>query len=405
MTQAVNTGAAVNSFIVDWQVPLWALGSQSNENAPWGDPTVPVGKVTPDIEYVKSGVWEIPGTYEFELTNPVTGEVTKTSEGDHYFTDDGTEIGAWRIDFQRAYSREVTINGTASSRTVWPYYGNDDNDYVPREGDELIKNEEYDQKKDQCNFVFKASTVRVPVNTPEAAANRAIEDKLWVLVYVRRAHTNVKLANSGYVEQNGNDPVPNTRENFSMPGTDADRDYFFGEDDAADCNTAGSANTYKWELVGWTKVSAKQNMTFSQGVAQAGTQIRQVRWVVRACDTDASGKPIIDDETLSHEVPVPSGFRLATDADPDTATAEEPDAVDPLRNNTAWRKQKDYNDQIVYKYVDRNLGNVNELADENGMLSKVYKIGPNRLYYFGEVITTKSGSGGRTLSAARWTPP
>ncbi|WP_423775626.1 hypothetical protein [Adlercreutzia equolifaciens] len=400
VTQAVNTGAAVNSFIVDWQVPLWALGSQSNENAPWGDPTVPVGKVTPDIEYVKSGVWEIPGTYEFELTNPVTGEVTKTSEGDHYFTDDGTEIGAWRIDFQRAYSREVTINGTASSRTVWPYYGNDDNDYVPREGDELIKNEEYDQKKDQCNFVFKASTVRVPVNTPEAAANRAIEDKLWVLVYVRRAHTNVKLANSGYVEQNGNDPVPNTRENFSMPGTDADRDYFFGEDDAADCNTAGSANTYKWELVGWTKVSAKQNMTFSQGVAQAGTQIRQVRWVVRACNTDASGKPIIDDETLSHEVPVPSGFRLATDADPDTAAAEEPDAIDPLRNNTAWRKQKDYNDQIVYKYVDRNLGNVNELADENGLLSKVYKIGPNKLYYFGEIITTKSGAGGRTLSAA-----
>ena len=44
---------------------MWRSGSVARTS---------VGKVTPDIEYVKSGVWEIPGTYEFELTNPVTGE-------------------------------------------------------------------------------------------------------------------------------------------------------------------------------------------------------------------------------------------------------------------------------------------------------------------------------------------
>ena len=106
VTQAINTGAAVNSFIVDWQVPLWALGSQSSENAPLNSISTPVGRVTPSITSVKSGVWEIPGTYKWQVTNPVTGgDPVDTGEGTHYFKaagtpDAGDEVGAWRVSFK-----------------------------------------------------------------------------------------------------------------------------------------------------------------------------------------------------------------------------------------------------------------------------------------------------------------
>ena len=43
--------------------------------------------------------------------------------------------------------------------------------------------------------------------------------------------TDITKSNSVYFEQNGS--MNNTYENYALPGTDADRDYFYGEDDFA----------------------------------------------------------------------------------------------------------------------------------------------------------------------------
>ena len=384
VTQAINTGAAVNSFIVDWQVPMWATATQTLENALLANPNIPTGRVDPDISQVFSGVWEMPGTSTFMIVNPVKpGDPYETSQGTHYFDQEGNEVGAWRVDT----TRPLTHIGTG----CYPYFVNEDNDYAGTEGN--VKYDDYQdaEKENKLRYVTRATAYRVDVNTPEAAAAREIEDKLYVLVYVRRASDNLNAAVNGFNEQNG--AAFNPRENYSVPGTDADRDYFYGEDDAADPNTAGMDGN-GWEYVGYSKVSSKQNKVFDN-ISKAGTTIRQVRWVIRACDTDANGRPIITDETLSHEVPVPTGFRLAVDADTDTVEREMPDTVDPKRNNTGWSKRKDYDEQIIYKYVSRNLGNVNYLDP-----AKFYKIGPNEMYFYGEVIETEKGDGGRTLSPA-----
>ncbi|MDE8703861.1 hypothetical protein PZH32_12965, partial [Adlercreutzia equolifaciens] len=59
-----------------------------------------------------------------------------------------------------------------------------------------------------------------------------------MFVYVRVASADISSFNNGYEEQNG--PLCVDRENYALPGTDADRDYWYGEDDmvAGDHNTA-----------------------------------------------------------------------------------------------------------------------------------------------------------------------
>ena len=221
--------------------------------------TIPTGKVTPDIDSVSSGVWEIPGTYQHVLKNPYLKDAdgkpveTVVGEGTYYFRADGSQVGAWRVDTNRS----ITVNG----ETRYPYFVNEDDEYAGANGGPSIPYNDFDRvhredgEKGTTSFdtVQAVRTERVKVNTPEAEANRKIEEKLWVLVYVRRASTNLRDKINGYVEQNGN--VLQDRENFSVPGTDADRDYFFGEDDASDFNTADypfidtSKSMYGWEYV------------------------------------------------------------------------------------------------------------------------------------------------------------
>ncbi|MEE0706819.1 MAG: InlB B-repeat-containing protein, partial [Adlercreutzia sp.] len=165
----------------------------------------------------------------------------------------------------------------------------------------------------------------------------------------------------------------------------------------------------------------KVNRTFTN--LGTGGQIRQVRWVVKACNTvtvngtvmpvDANGKAIdsaaiadsiarkrtiVVDDSAAQNQPVPTGFRLAVDADPYTAEVEEADDVDPNRNNTGWEKQRSYEDgvaikdSVVYRYVEMNLGNV-----ENLDMAQVKKIGPHTLSYYGEVYTTNLGCSASTL--------
>ena len=100
-----------------------------------------------------------------------------------------------------------------------------------------------------------------------------IENKLRVFVLARVVNTSTKdadKAKSVFGEQNG--PTPNERENYALPGTDADRDYFFGEDDRGsaqypDGNTADGLDPSTW------------------GGSQAGT------WVILG---DPAGYPVRD---------------------------------------------------------------------------------------------------------------
>ena len=243
VTQAINTGAAVNSFIVDWQVPLWALGSQSSENAPLNSISTPVGRVTPSITSVKSGVWEIPGTYKWQVTNPVTGgDPVDTGEGTHYFKaagtpDAGDEVGAWRVSFKNTKRIDGVTHyryfiGTGEEDYAVEYETEADGTtkYEKDEAGKLILDDngnpipvvkyEGDGKTPIYRYVIAANARRVPVTfdetdpeqtknlTPEqiaakkaeaeeAAANRAIEEKLWVFVYVRRNVTDTKTAKIG----------------------------------------------------------------------------------------------------------------------------------------------------------------------------------------------------------------
>ena len=69
LTQAINTGGAVNSFVVDWQVPFWATASENPAksamtvaNAPFTkDTEYAVGRIQSAFESVSTGVWEVPG--------------------------------------------------------------------------------------------------------------------------------------------------------------------------------------------------------------------------------------------------------------------------------------------------------------------------------------------------------
>ncbi|MEE0706949.1 MAG: hypothetical protein UCH28_11300, partial [Adlercreutzia sp.] len=275
VTQAINTGAAINSFVVDWEVPLWALGSQSAENAPLNSSTTPVGKVTPSITSVKTGVWEMPGTTKWQVTNPVTDETYDTAEGVHYFDENGKEVGAWRVNFKNVKRVDgVTYyryhNGPEEEDLVCEMEtvqatDEDGNPKVDENGDPIMVEQpklEENGRTPVYKYVRGVAAKRVNVDTPEAEANRAIEKQLWTFVYVRRNVTDPTKPNNGYVEQNAN--FYQDRENFALPGADADRDYFYGEDDtvggkgSSDYNTADDA-AGTWMLVGYARVSDKVN--------------------------------------------------------------------------------------------------------------------------------------------------
>ena len=61
ITQAINTGAAVNSFIVDWQVPYYGTADALSYDAPLSDAAQPVVRALPYVSAVRTGVWEVPG--------------------------------------------------------------------------------------------------------------------------------------------------------------------------------------------------------------------------------------------------------------------------------------------------------------------------------------------------------
>ena len=61
ITQAINTGAAVNSFIVDWQVPYYGTSDALSYDAPLNDAKQPVVRTLPYVAAVRTGIWEVPG--------------------------------------------------------------------------------------------------------------------------------------------------------------------------------------------------------------------------------------------------------------------------------------------------------------------------------------------------------
>ncbi len=260
LTQAINTGGAVNSFIVDWQVPWWSTGDSTITDAPFQSKTTPIGRIEPSIARVNTGVWEVPGA-AYKYVDAAGAEVDASTPG----------------------ARRVPANEEAET-----------------------------------------------------------ESKLRVFVYVRKAPNDPSAALNGYDEQNGAAYIDH--ENFALPGTDADRDYFYGEDDADDFNTAdGKQGT--WQLVGSRAgyaVSDKQNTAIP--INSAGNEdVRQVRWVIKAVGEDGD----VSSDYESHVTPVPHGFRLAVDAMPDdlstpekeaaTKGAQEADDIDPNRNNIGWQ--------------------------------------------------------------------
>lgn len=116
ITQAINTGGAVNSFIVDWQVPYWATLEGTVLDAPLESPTMAVGRVDSLISSISTGVWEIPGAeyscaynYIYEGKNEdVTAELTEN--GSITRTEKRTEI-----EFGKPVDKMVAITYTLDS--------------------------------------------------------------------------------------------------------------------------------------------------------------------------------------------------------------------------------------------------------------------------------------------------
>lgn len=192
----------------------------------------------------------------------------------------------------------------------------------------------------------------------EMAEKKALEQKLRVFVYVRVASADVSAWNNGYEEQNGPDCI--AHENYALPGTDADRDYWYGEDDkvTGDHNTADESKG-TWVLVGnknGYSVADKTNHVIDlyedpalagYGLVSGNYDVRQVRWIIKAADGTTAGA---GNDLPTYETPVPHGFRLAVDAMPydnssketknATAGIQEADDIDPSRMNTGWEWRK-----------------------------------------------------------------
>ena len=247
VTQAINTGAAVNSFIVDWQVPFWATARSTRLDAPFSSTINALGETQPNLQTITTGRWEVP---------------------------DGTENKA-----------EI----------------------------------------EQALRVYLA--VRVADNEPSHTPQNGYK-------------------NSGFFEQNGTEWID--KENYALSGTDADRDYIYGEDDVSDPNLADSDNG-TWTTVGNPNGYAiTDNATVDvEAALPSGAQVKQVRWIIKAGAANAT----VQDDVRSHEIPVPHGFRLDVDAIPqDDSTAhnsaissgkQEADDVDPSRENIGWQLEKD----------------------------------------------------------------
>ena len=164
-------------------------------------------------------------------------------------------------------------------------------------------------------------------NAPGAKpANEAAETEtqLRLFMFARVSSTNFATAGNVFVEQNGN--VERDRENFALAGSDADRDYWYGEDEideafgeSTDFNTADSK---QWVQIGAKEgydISKKENLTITRKEIVGdddSVQVRQIRWVIKAVPAGST----VEDDSLAHEVPVPHGFRLDVDAVPDKAT-------------------------------------------------------------------------------------
>ncbi|MCR2036205.1 hypothetical protein NSA09_11880, partial [Adlercreutzia mucosicola] len=209
---------------------------------------------------------------------------------------------------------------------------------------------------------FKERPSYKDVNVKPLNEEAEIESKLRVFVLARIINPSTEAADrhrSVFGEQNG--ASYNDRENYAFPGTDADRDYFFGEDDADDYNTADNTEG-TWVILGdpaGYAVSAKENTLIdTTEYTDRGVDIRQIRWVVKAVPEGLTGWDALMDETAARETPVPRKFRLDVDAIPTkTNTAgqviagtegkQEADDFDPERLNVGWSWQTDANGDPV----------------------------------------------------------
>lgn len=105
LTQAINTGGAVNSFVVDWQVPFWATasddpmkGALTVKNAPFTDSEhsdLAVGRILSAFESVSTGIWEVPGakydcTYEYKASGSETYQAIELNAKGQY------QANVWR---------------------------------------------------------------------------------------------------------------------------------------------------------------------------------------------------------------------------------------------------------------------------------------------------------------------
>ena len=284
LTQAINTGGAVNSFIVDWQVPFWATAgamqggnAMTVNNAHFESKDYALGRFQSLFESVSTGIWEVPGAL---------------------------------------YTTNGKPDGTA-----------------------------------------------VPSTSPQAQpANEAAEteSQLRLFMFARVATMDRSQDGNVFEEQNG--AVYNEYENFALPGSDADRDYWYGEDDTDDFGSSdyNTADSQTWVPIGNRSgyaIADKENVTIDDSFLEqyANCQVRQIRWVIKAVPVtkDGEGNDVanVRDDTLATKVAVPHGFRLDVDAmlgDADDSLEDsagnvvdptgkqEADDFDPLRLNAGW---------------------------------------------------------------------
>ena len=203
---------------------------------------------------------------------------------------------------------------------------------------------------------FKERPTYKDVNVEPLNNEAVIESRLRVFVLARVVNTSTDNAHknqSVFGEQNGS--VYSDRENYAAPGTDADRDYFFGEDDAADYNTAdGTEGTWiiLGDPAGYAVKDKTNTLIDTTSITDNGGDIRQIRWVVKAVTEGKTGWDALMDETAARETPVPRKFRLDVDAVPTKTNAagnvisgttgkQEADDFDPERLNVGWSWQTD----------------------------------------------------------------
>ncbi|MEE0705966.1 MAG: InlB B-repeat-containing protein, partial [Adlercreutzia sp.] len=324
ITQAINTGGAVNSFIVDWQVPYWCTEEGSVYDAPFEDPAMGVGRLNNKFESVSTGIWEVPGA-QYQTSYSYKNQKIE-------FTNGKSQI-----------VREVAnAEGNGTEQKTFDVFLDGSGNVV------------YDDGTPVDSVVVK----REPVAGNKEAE---IEKNLRLFMFVRLASTNVAADQSGYNEQNGTEYQDH--ENYALAGTDADRDFFFGEDDKdlfGDSTDYNHADAQAWVQIGAPEgyaISDKHNVTIDadEFMSDDTMQVRQIRWVIKAVEPGKSYR----DDTLSNKIAVPHGFRLDVDAmtDADYANVknldvsgkQEADDIDPLRNNVGWKVRTNTKNEVLYE--------------------------------------------------------